>query len=143
MLEQQVKDATSKGAKVLVPGGRVNSEGFFYSPTVLADATPDMKVMAEETFGPVAPVITVMDEQEAIQIANKTRFGLGASIWTEDREKGKLLARQLETGMVAVNAFFRPEACMPFGGVKGSGMGREMAKHGFYEFMNLKSIKIY
>ena len=143
MLEQQVKDATSKGAKVLVPGGRVNSEGFFYSPTVLADATPDMKVMAEETFGPVAPVITVMDEQEAIQIANKTRFGLGASIWTEDREKGKLLARQLETGMVAVNAFFRPEACMPFGGIKGSGMGREMAKYGFYEFMNLKSIKIY
>ena len=143
MLEQQVKDATSKGAKVLVPGGRVNSEGFFYSPTVLADATPDMKVMAEETFGPIAPIITVKDEQEAIQIANKTQFGLGASIWTEDREKGKLLARQLETGMVAVNAFFRPEACMPFGGIKGSGMGREMAKYGFYEFMNLKSIKIY
>jgi succinate-semialdehyde dehydrogenase/glutarate-semialdehyde dehydrogenase len=143
MLEQQVKDAISKGAKLLVPGGRVNSEGFFYSPTVLADANPYMKVMAEETFGPVAPIITVKDEQEAIQIANKTQFGLGASIWTEDREKGKLLARQLETGMVAVNAFFRPEACMPFGGVKGSGIGREMAKHGFYELMNLKSIKIY
>lgn len=143
MLEQQVKDATSKGAKVLVSGGRVDLEGFFYSPTVLADATPDMKVMAEETFGPIAPIITVKDEQEAIQIANKTRFGLGASIWTGDREKGKLLAGQLETGMVAVNAFFRPEACMPFGGVKGSGIGREMAKHGFYEFMNLKSIKIY
>lgn len=143
MLEQQVKDATSKGAKVLVPGGRVNSEGFFYSPTVLVDASPEMKVMNEETFGPVAPIITVKDEEEAIRIANKTQFGLGASIWTEDREKGKLLARQLETGMVAVNAFFRPEACMPFGGIKGSGIGREMAKHGFYEFMNLKSIKIY
>lgn len=143
ILEHQVKDATSKGAKVLVPGGRVNKEGFFYSPTVLADATPDMKVMNEETFGPVAPIITVKNEQEAIRIANKTHFGLGASIWTEDREKGKLLARQLESGMVAINAFFRPEACMPFGGIKGSGMGREMAKHGFYEFMNLKSIKIY
>ncbi len=143
MLEQQVKDAIAKGAKVLVPGGRVNREGFFYAPTVLAKVNPEMKVMTEETFGPVAPIIVVEDEQEAITVANSTQFGLGASIWTEDREKGKLIARRLETGMVAVNAFFRPEACMPFGGIKGSGMGREMAKHGFYEFMHLKSIKIY
>ncbi len=143
MLEQQVKDAIAKGAKVLVPGGRVNREGFFYAPTVLAKVNSEMKVMTEETFGPVAPIIVVEDEQEAITVANSTQFGLGASIWTEDREKGKLIARRLETGMVAVNAFFRPEACMPFGGIKGSGMGREMAKHGFYEFMHLKSIKIY
>jgi succinate-semialdehyde dehydrogenase/glutarate-semialdehyde dehydrogenase len=143
ILEQQVKDAIAKGAKPLVLGGKVGGNGFFYSPTVLADATPDMKVMTEETFGPVAPILTVKNEQEAITVANSTQFGLGASIWTEDREKGALLARQLETGMVAVNAFFRPEACMPFGGIKGSGMGREMAKHGFYEFMHLKSIKIY
>lgn len=143
ILEQQVKDAIAKGAKPLVPGGKVGGNGFFYSPTVLADATPEMKVMTEETFGPVAPIITVKSEQEAITVANSTQFGLGASIWTEDREKGALLARQLETGMVAINAFFRPEACMPFGGIKGSGMGREMAKHGFYEFMHLKSIKIY
>lgn len=143
MLEQQVKDAIAKGAKVLVPGGRVNREGFFYAPTVLAKVNSEMKVMAEETFGPVAPIIVVEDEQEAITVANSTQFGLGASIWTEDREKGKLIARRLETGMVAVNAFFRPEACMPFGGIKGSGMGKEMAKHGFYEFMHLKSIKIY
>ncbi len=143
MLEQQVKDAIAKGAKVLVPGGRVNREGFFYAPTVLAKVNSEMKVMTEETFGPVAPIIVVEDEQEAITVANSTQFGLGASIWTEDREKGKLIARRLETGMVAVNAFFRPEACMPFGGIKGSGMGKEMAKHGFYEFMHLKSIKIY
>jgi succinate-semialdehyde dehydrogenase/glutarate-semialdehyde dehydrogenase len=143
MLEQQVKDAIAKGAKVLVPGGRVNREGFFYAPTVLAKVNSEMKVMTEETFGPIAPIIVVEDEQEAITVANSTQFGLGASIWTEDREKGKLIARRLETGMVAVNAFFRPEACMPFGGIKGSGMGREMAKHGFYEFMHLKSMKIY
>lgn len=143
MLEQQVKDAIAKGAKVLLPGGKVEREGFFYSPTILGNASLDMKVMTEETFGPVAPILTVKNEQEAITVANSTQFGLGASIWTEDREKGALLARQLETGMVAVNAFFRPEACMPFGGIKGSGMGREMAKHGFYEFMHLKSLKIY
>ena len=143
ILEGQVKDAISKGAKTLLPGGKMDREGFFYSPTVLADATPGMKVMTEETFGPVAPIITVKNDQEAIRVANTTQFGLGASIWTEDREKGTLLARQLETGMVAINAFFRPEACMPFGGIKGSGMGREMSKHGFYEFMHLKSIKIY
>nr|HML26364.1 aldehyde dehydrogenase family protein [Methanomethylovorans sp.] len=143
VLEQQVKDAISKGAKPLVSGGKMEREGFFYSPTVLENVSLDMKVMTEETFGPVAPIITFRKEQEAMRIANSTRFGLGASIWTEEREKGALLARKLETGMVAVNAFFRPEACMPFGGIKGSGMGREMAKHGFYEFMHIKSIKIY
>ena len=143
ILEQQVEDAIAKGARPLVPGGKMEREGFFYSPTVLENVSLDMKVMTEETFGPVAPMITFRKEQEAIRIANSTQFGLGASIWTKDREKGALLARKLETGMVAVNAFFRPEACMPFGGIKGSGMGREMAKQGFYEFMHIKSIKIY
>jgi len=143
ILGQQVEDAIAKGARPLLPGGKMEREGFFYSPTVLDNVNLDMKVMAEETFGPVAPIITVRNEQEAIRIANSTQFGLGASIWTKDREKGALLARQLETGMVAVNAFFRPEACMPFGGIKKSGMGREMAKHGFYEFMHLKAVKIY
>ena len=143
ILGQQVEDAIAKGAKPLVPGGKMKREGFFYSPTVLDNVNLDMKVMTEETFGPVAPIIAVKNEQEAIYIANSTYFGLGASIWTEDREKGTALTRKLEAGMVAVNAFFRPEACMPFGGIKGSGMGREMAKHGFYEFMHLKSIKIY
>ncbi|WP_214043764.1 NAD-dependent succinate-semialdehyde dehydrogenase [Methanomethylovorans sp.] len=142
-LEQQVEDAISKGAKSLIPGGKMEREGFFYSPTVLENVNLHMKVVNEETFGPVAPIITVKNEKEAIRIANSTQFGLGASIWTEDREKGALLARQLEAGMVAVNAFFRPEACMPFGGIKESGMGREMAKHGFYEFIHPKSIKIY
>ncbi|MBC7086135.1 MAG: NAD-dependent succinate-semialdehyde dehydrogenase [Methanomethylovorans sp.] len=143
IIEQQVIDAISKGAKILIEGGRVKQEGFFYAPTILENVNLDMKVMTEETFGPVSPIITVRNEQEAISIANSTQYGLGASIWTEDREKGALLARKLETGMVAINSFFRPEACMPFGGIKGSGMGREMAKHGFHEFMNLKSIKIY
>ncbi len=142
-LQQQVEDAIAKGARPLVPGGKMEREGFFYSPAVLEDVNLDMKVMSEETFGPVAPIITVKNEQEAIRTANSTQFGLGASVWTKDREKGALLARKLEAGMVAVNAFFRPEACMPFGGIKESGMGREMAKHGFYEFVHLKSIKIY
>jgi len=142
-IQNQVKDAISKDAKPIISGGKIEGEGFFYSPTVLLDVNKDMKVMREETFGPIAPIITFKTEEEAIDIANDSEFGLGASIWSRDREKATELADKLETGMVGVNAFFRPEACMPFGGVKKSGMGRELSRIGFHEFMNVKSVKVY
>lgn len=142
VLEDQVRDAISKGAKALVPGGRMAGKGYMYSPTVLADVSSDMKVMREETFGPVAPIITVKDEKEAIEIANDSEFGLGASVWSQDRDRAMRIASELETGMVGVNAFCTPQACLPFGGVKKSGMGRELSRHGFLEFMNIKSIKM-
>ncbi|MBN2111236.1 MAG: NAD-dependent succinate-semialdehyde dehydrogenase [Methanosarcinaceae archaeon] len=142
LLESQVSDAISKGAKTLVPGGRIVSEGYMYSPAVLANVSRDMRVMKEETFGPVAPIITVKNEEEAIEIANDSDFGLGASVWSQDRDKGLRIATELEAGMVGINAFCKPEACLPFGGVKKSGMGRELSSHGFYEFMNIKSIKM-
>lgn len=142
ILESQVNDAISKGAKVLIPGGRMETEGYMYSPTVLADVKREMRVMKEETFGPVAPIIVVKDEKEAIELANDSEFGLGASVWSQDRERAMRVAAELETGMIGINSFCTPQACLPFGGVKKSGMGRELSKHGFYEFMNIKSIKM-
>ncbi|WMW21630.1 NAD-dependent succinate-semialdehyde dehydrogenase [Methanolobus mangrovi] len=142
ILENQVNDAISKGAKVLIPGGKMESEGYMFSPTVLGDVSMDMRVMREETFGPVAPIITVKDEDKAIEFANDSEFGLGASVWSQDRDRAMRIASELETGMVGINSFCTPQACLPFGGVKKSGMGRELSKHGFYEFMNIKSIKM-
>jgi succinate-semialdehyde dehydrogenase/glutarate-semialdehyde dehydrogenase len=142
LLESQVMDAISNGAKALIAGGRMESEGYMYSPTVLSDVNRDMRVMREETFGPVAPIITVKDEKEAIKIANDSEFGLGASVWSQDRERALRIASELETGMIGINSFCKPEACLPFGGIKKSGMGRELSRHGFLEFMNIKSIKI-
>lgn len=142
ILESQVSDAINRGAKVLIRGGRIKSEGYMYSPTVLGDVSRDMLVMKEETFGPVAPIITVKDEREAIGIANDSEFGLGSSVWSQDREKAMRVASELEIGMVGINSFCTPQACLPFGGVKKSGMGRELSRHGFLEFMNIKSVKI-
>lgn len=142
ILEGQVNDAISRGAKVLVPGGRMKTEGYMYSPTVLSHVSRETRVMREETFGPVAPIITVKDEKEAIGIANDSEFGLGASVWSQDRDRAMRVASELETGMVGINSFCTPQACLPFGGVKKSGMGRELSRHGFLEFMNIKSIKM-
>jgi succinate-semialdehyde dehydrogenase/glutarate-semialdehyde dehydrogenase len=142
VLEDQVKDAISKGANPLVPGGRMSGEGYMYSPTVLGGVTRDMKVMTEETFGPVAPIITVKTEEKAIELANDSEFGLGASVWSQERDRAMKVASELETGMVGVNSFCTPQACLPFGGVKKSGMGRELSRHGFLEFMNIKAVKL-
>lgn len=141
-LEEQVSDAIARGAKPIIPGGRMAGKGYMYSPTVLCNVTKDMKVMREETFGPVAPIITVKTEEEAIELANDSEFGLGASVWSQDRDRAMKIASELETGMVGINSFCTPQACLPFGGVKNSGMGRELSRHGFLEFMNIKSVKL-
>ncbi len=143
LLEEQVKDALSRGARVLVEGGRLKRKGFFYSPVVLTDVTKEMKVLKEETFGPVAPIIPVKDGAEAIKLANDTEFGLGASIWSENREKALCLAKEIEVGIVVVNSLVRSDPRLPFGGVKKSGIGRELSKFGLYEFMNIKSVSVY
>ncbi len=143
LLEEQVKDALSKGAKALLEGGRLERNGFFYSPIVLSDVTQEMKVLKEETFGPVAPVIPVKDESSAIKVANESEFGLGASIWSEDRDKALRLAKEIEAGVVVVNSLVKSDPRLPFGGIKKSGIGRELSKFGLYEFMNIKSISVY
>jgi succinate-semialdehyde dehydrogenase/glutarate-semialdehyde dehydrogenase len=142
-LGEQVKDALSKGAKALLEGGRLKRKGFFYSPVVLADLTKDMKVLKEETFGPVAPIIPVKDEGEAIKTANETEFGLGVSIWSRSRERALCLAGEIEAGIAVINSLVKSDPRLPFGGVKKSGIGRELSKFGLYEFMNIKSISVY
>jgi succinate-semialdehyde dehydrogenase/glutarate-semialdehyde dehydrogenase len=142
-IEQQVSDAQTKGAKVLAGGSREPGKGYYYKPTILAQTTPEMQVTSDEVFGPVAPIIVVKDESEAIAVANSTEFGLGGSIWTKNIEHGEELARQVESGSVFVNSITKSDPRMPFGGVKKSGIGRELSKFGLKEFVNVKGINVY
>lgn len=143
ILDGQVKDALSKGAEALLGGAPRPGPGAFYEPTVLTDVKHQMRVMQEEVFGPVAPIYKVKTEEEAIQMANKSQLGLGASLWTQNHEKAKTLAARIESGMVFVNALVKSDPRMPFGGVKKSGVGRELSKYGLREFVNVKSVNIY
>jgi acyl-CoA reductase-like NAD-dependent aldehyde dehydrogenase len=141
-LEKQVDDAKAKGAEILTGGRRIQSDGYFYEPTVISNVTPDMAVVREEVFGPAAPVIIVKNESDAVQEANNSEFGLGASIWTNDLEKGVRLARQIQSGIVRVNEMVRSDPRLPFGGVKYSGIGRELSEFGIKEFVNIKSVAV-
>jgi acyl-CoA reductase-like NAD-dependent aldehyde dehydrogenase len=137
-----VDDAIASGAKRLC-GGPVEVPGFsghFIAPTVLTDVTRDMRIMREEIFGPVLPIITVDNEQEAVELANDSQFGLGASVWTLDRDKGERIADQIQAGMVWINDHsYTHGACQcSWGGVKDSGLGRSHSKFGFYECVNIK-----
>ena len=142
-IEAQVQDAVGKGAKVLTGAKRLERKGYFYKPTVLGNTRSDMKVVTEEVFGPVAPIIVVNNEEEAIKVANNTEFGLGASIWTSDEEKGLEIAKRIEAGDVFINSVVKSDPRMPFGGVKKSGIGRELSKYGLKEFVNVKGINVY
>jgi succinate-semialdehyde dehydrogenase/glutarate-semialdehyde dehydrogenase len=137
-----VDDALASGAERLC-GGPVEIEGLsghFIAPTVLTGVTHEMRIMREEIFGPVLPIVTVDTEQEAIELANDSRFGLGASVWTLDRDKGRRIARQIQSGMVWINDHsYSHGACQcSWGGVKESGLGRSHSKFGLYECVNVK-----
>ena len=137
-----IDDAVAGGARLLC-GGAVEVPGLagkFIAPTVLAGVSHEMRIMREEIFGPVLPVVVVDSEREAIELANDSEFGLGASVWTEDRERGERIARRLESGMAWINDHsFSHGACQcSWGGVKDSGLGRSHSKFGFYECVNVK-----
>ena len=142
-IDLQVRDAIAKQCRVLIGGRARDGPGAFYEPTVLDRVGTSMKVLSEEVFGPVAPVLQVANEDEAIKIANDSEFGLGASLWTSDLEKAKKLAKRIESGMVFINSLVKSDPRMPFGGVKKSGIGRELSKFGLKEFVNVKSVNIY
>ncbi|MCL6650233.1 MAG: NAD-dependent succinate-semialdehyde dehydrogenase [Chloroflexi bacterium] len=139
-LELQVRASVVQGAQVLLGGKRVPGRGYFYQPTVLSGINREMPVWREETFGPVAALMRARDEQEAMQLANDTQYGLGASIWTGDAERGKRLARRIEAGNVFINGMVASDPRLPFGGVKRSGYGRELGVFGVREFVNIKTI---
>lgn len=141
-LAKQVEDAKSKGGQILIGGRQINREGFYYEPTIISNVNHHMEVLREEVFGPVAPIIVVNNEEEAIREANNSEFGLGASIWTGNIERGIKLARQIESGMVSVNEMVKSDPRLPFGGIKKSGIGRELSEFGIKEFVNIKSVVV-
>ncbi|MCL5129302.1 NAD-dependent succinate-semialdehyde dehydrogenase [Algibacter sp. L4_22] len=141
-LEDQVKRSVDQGAKVLLGGKRPNRDGAFMEPTILTDLKPGIAAYHEELFGPVASFYVVKDQQAAIDLANDSDFGLGASIFTEDVERGKKIADQIDTGMVFINHPTWTQADLPFGGTKNSGFGRELSELGIKEFVNKKLIRI-
>jgi len=139
-LHEQVEASVEAGATVLTGGEPLDRDGAFYPPTVLTDIPRGCPADTEETFGPVAAVYSVDDEEEAIELANATRFGLGASLWTEDRDRGRRLAREIDAGCVYINQLTKSDPRVPFGGVKDSGYGRELSEAGIKEFVNRKTV---
>jgi succinate-semialdehyde dehydrogenase/glutarate-semialdehyde dehydrogenase len=145
VIESHVRDAVNKGARVLAGGRRnPNESGLFYEPTILSDVTHDMSIMRDETFGPVLPIMRVSDDDEALRLANDSRYGLNANVWTRNKHKGAEMAKAIESGCVVVNdcmiTYGLPES--PFGGVKQSGIGRVNGESGLKAFCQTQSIVI-
>ena len=142
-LHQQVLISIEKGAKLLFGGKIPQLDGAFYPPTLLVDVEPGMPAFDDELFGPVAVVISAKDQSHAIELANKTNFGLGAAIFTRDLDKGENIAtKELEAGSCFVNDFVKSDPRLPFGGIKESGYGRELSEFGIQEFVNIKSVVV-
>ena len=143
-LHEQVEKSVEKGARIIL-GGKIpaNRKGAFYPATILVNVAPGMPAYDDELFGPVASVIKVANQDEAIEVANDSKFGLGAAVFTKDRKLGEYIAtRQLQAGACFVNAYVRSDPRLPFGGIKASGYGRELSKEGILEFVNAKTVYI-
>jgi succinate-semialdehyde dehydrogenase/glutarate-semialdehyde dehydrogenase len=143
IVAEQVNDAIAKGARALTGGGRIERlPGYFFEPTVLVNVNNSMRLMQEETFGPVLPIVVVKDEAEAIREANHSNYGLLASVWTKDTNRGKALAAQVEAGTIIINdvIYTHGAAETPWFGVKESGLGITHSKHGLREFVRMKHI---
>lgn len=141
-LHQQVIDSIEAGAVAALGCEPVPGEGAYYQASILDHVKPGMRAYEEELFGPVAIVIRVADEDQAMAVANSSRFGLGGSIWTQDNARGERLARQLQCGCAFVNGLVKSDPRLPFGGIKASGYGRELSAHGIREFVNAKTVWI-
>jgi succinate-semialdehyde dehydrogenase/glutarate-semialdehyde dehydrogenase len=141
-LEKQVQEAVASGARILTGGNRIDRAGNFYEPTVLVDVDPATPVSCEEIFGPVAMLFRVNNIDEAIQLANATTFGLGSAAWTNDAGEQQRFINELEAGSVFINGMVASDPRLPFGGVKHSGYGRELAEFGIREFVNIKTVWI-
>jgi succinate-semialdehyde dehydrogenase/glutarate-semialdehyde dehydrogenase len=139
-LQRQVDASVAAGARLLLGGQTPEGPGLFYPPSVLTDVRPGMPAFDEEVFGPVLALVSVTDEAEALALANQSAYGLGAAVFTQDIERGKRLASQLECGACFINDFVKSDPRVPFGGIKRSGYGRELGADGIREFVNVKTI---
>lgn len=142
-LNQQVVDSVNAGAKLVLGGEIPERQGFYYPPTILTNVHAGMPAFDEELFGPVVAVITALDEADAIKLANQSRFGLGAAVFTRDLARGERIAvNEIEAGACFVNALVASDPRLPFGGIKQSGFGRELSQEGILEFVNIKTVAI-
>jgi succinate-semialdehyde dehydrogenase/glutarate-semialdehyde dehydrogenase len=139
-LHEQVQASVDAGATVVTGGEPLDREGAYYPPTILTDVPAGCPADSEELFGPVATVYRVDTETEAVRVANDTDFGLGASVWTRDLDRGERLTREIDAGCVYVNELVKSDPRVPFGGVKDSGYGRELSGAGIREFVNRKTV---
>jgi succinate-semialdehyde dehydrogenase/glutarate-semialdehyde dehydrogenase len=139
-LDDQVRRSVEAGATLRTGGKRREGKGWYYAPTVLTGVRPGMAAFDEETFGPVAAVIRARDTDDAIDLANRSRFGLGASVWTSDTVRAEALASEIEAGSVFINGAVKSDPRLPFGGIKSSGYGRELSTVGIREFVNIKTV---
>jgi succinate-semialdehyde dehydrogenase/glutarate-semialdehyde dehydrogenase len=142
-LHDQVQRSVAAGARLLLGGTVPPGPGYFYPATILTDVARGMPAYREELFGPVASIITVKNARAAIRVANDTTYGLGAAVFTTDVARGEqIAANELEAGSCFVNAFVRSDPRLPFGGIKESGIGRELGRHGMLEFQNAKTVSV-
>ncbi|REJ88853.1 MAG: NAD-dependent succinate-semialdehyde dehydrogenase [Planctomycetota bacterium] len=139
-LHDQVSRSCEQGAELLLGGSEPEGTGYYYPPTVLTNVKPGMAAFDEETFGPAAAIVPVGDRTEAIELANQSSFGLGASVWSSDVDAAEALAGQIEAGCVFINSIVKSDPHLPFGGIKRSGYGRELSREGIREFVNVKSV---
>jgi succinate-semialdehyde dehydrogenase/glutarate-semialdehyde dehydrogenase len=141
-LHEQVQKTLAAGAKLVTGGNRISGPGFFYEPTVLVDVPKASPAYQEEIFGPVASIFRVQNAAEAIELANDNIFGLGASVWTNEPKEQEVFGSELQSGMVFFNSMTISDPRVPFGGVKRSGIGRELGAFGIREFTNVKTVWI-
>jgi succinate-semialdehyde dehydrogenase/glutarate-semialdehyde dehydrogenase len=135
-----VKETIGAGARLVVGGAFVAGRGYTYAPTVLTGVPEGSPALVEEVFGPVAPIVVVRDADDAVRRANASRFGLGGNLWTRDVERAKRIARDLASGSVFINGMTASDPALPFGGIKKSGYGRELARYGLRELVNVKTV---
>jgi succinate-semialdehyde dehydrogenase/glutarate-semialdehyde dehydrogenase len=141
-LDRQLTDARDKGADIILGHEPPAGKGYFFQPAVVINVAPDMKVLTDEVFGPIAPIIVAVDEEEIIKVANASEFGLGASIWSNDIDRAVRLSKRIDAGFVAINDMVKSDPRLPFGGIKKSGVGRELSHYGLKEFSNIKTVVI-
>lgn len=141
-LNRQVSKSVEMGARLLAGGNRIEAKGYYFEPTVLGEVSPGMPAYQEETFGPVAALIRAEDTDRALEIANDSDFGLGASIWSRNISKAEMLAHRVQSGSVFINGMVKSDPRLPFGGIKDSGYGRELSEPGIKEFVNIKTVWI-
>jgi succinate-semialdehyde dehydrogenase/glutarate-semialdehyde dehydrogenase len=142
-LEDHLQHISDQGGKVVYGGKRLEESSLILEPTIITDLSLDAPINEEELFGPVIPIFTFKTEKEALRMANHTRFGLGASVWTGDRDLAGRMARGMETGTVAINGMVKSDPALPFGGIKASGYGRELSEVGMKEFLNIKTVSYF